>query len=386
MNNEFIADKWVDEGGIFFPISGYTVLHQSIGSGVFELYQGLGQDRRIGLKKVSDSFEFPFKIYELGCEDLLETIQKTWESDEFIEGNKNLGVIFSGTKGTGKTITAKILCKNLGLPVIVVSDVKDGMAEFLQRLSFEAIILIDEAEKTFKEHDELLLRIVDGSYNIARKVYIMTMNKLNVNENLIGRPGRVRYIKQFGNLTEKAVNDYIDDNLKYPERKGDIMKLVDVLEISTIDILRNIVEEVNIHGEIKENTSLNIPRARYSFFILRVNTSTLSEEYIKNMMKFLDNIPDLDTWLREKHNPEKGDDSLSNEDWLYDEYGICTQTITSQFETLWKGSETSLGEVVESINERGYFKVTSTYDFSTEYLCKIIGKKNTPSLYRGKLF
>ena len=95
------AQKWVNECGILFPIDGNTVLYQTLGSGVFELYQGKGQDKRIGLKKLCDKFEFNYKIYDVGCNDLFDTIQKTWESDEFVEKNKNLGIIFSGYKGTG---------------------------------------------------------------------------------------------------------------------------------------------------------------------------------------------------------------------------------------------------------------------------------------------
>lgn len=100
-NNNLVAMKWVDEGGVFFPIDGNTKLHQSLGNKVFELYQGNGQDKRIGLKYVCDKFEFPYKIYDLGCEDLIETIKKTWKSDSFVDGEKNMGVILHGTRGTG---------------------------------------------------------------------------------------------------------------------------------------------------------------------------------------------------------------------------------------------------------------------------------------------
>lgn len=47
------------------------------------------------------------KIYDLGCDEMLRTIKKTWESDVFVKGEKNLGVIFNGLKGTGKTLSAK---------------------------------------------------------------------------------------------------------------------------------------------------------------------------------------------------------------------------------------------------------------------------------------
>ena len=49
-------------------------------------------DARLGLQRIGDTFEFNFKIYELGCDEMLSTIKKTWESDVFVKGEKNLGV------------------------------------------------------------------------------------------------------------------------------------------------------------------------------------------------------------------------------------------------------------------------------------------------------
>lgn len=382
MKKENLTSKWIDEGGIFYQVSGDIKIHQSPGNGVFELYQSNGQDKRIGLKKLYDKFEFPFKIYDVGCDSLIKTIKKTWESNEFTENDRNLGVIFSGTKGTGKSLSAKILCNEIGIPVIIVSDIKEGMVGFLQSLSFEAIILIDEAEKIFKkgEDDEILLKIVDGQYNLGRKLYILTVNRLDVNDNLLGRPGRIRYIKQFGNLGEKAVNDYIDDNLKIPEKKKEILELVDLLEISTIDILKNIIEEVNIHGEISEDSSLNIPKAKYIFDIIKFPMPE-SEEKINEIKSLFQGITDIEKWLRQKVSDEK--DAQDNEDWIYDKYNGWEEKLTTSFSTLWKGTSTNQGEIVE-VSEDGFLIIKGNYD-NNEYFCKVIRQRSNPSLYRGSL-
>lgn len=382
MKKENLTSKWIDEGGIFYQVSGDIKIHQSPGSGVFELYQSNGQDKRIGLKKLYDKFEFPFKIYDVGCDSLIKTIKKTWESNEFTENDRNLGVIFSGTKGTGKSLSAKILCNEIGIPVIIVSDIKEGMVGFLQSLSFEAIILIDEAEKIFKkgEDDEILLKIVDGQYNLGRKLYILTVNRLDVNDNLLGRPGRIRYIKQFGNLGEKAVNDYIDDNLKIPEKKKEILELVDLLEISTIDILKNIIEEVNIHGEISEDSSLNIPKAKYIFDIIKFPMPE-SEEKINEIKSLFQGITDIEKWLRQRVSDEK--DAQDNEDWIYDRYDGWKEKLTTSFSTLWKGTSTNQGEIVE-VSEDGFLTIKGNYD-NNEYFCKVIRQRSNPSLYRGGL-
>ena len=193
---EITRQKWVNENGIYFPISGDTKLLRTPGKGVFNVVQSPNpMDARIGLQRIGDVFEFNFKIYELGCEEMLQIIKKTWESDVFVEGEKNLGVIFNGIKGTGKTLSAKLLCNALGLPVLIVQSPYEGLVNFLQSLCFECVVFIDEAEKTFKmgEDDDVLLRLIDGVYNQTRKLYILTTNQLTLNDNLLGRPGRIRY-------------------------------------------------------------------------------------------------------------------------------------------------------------------------------------------------
>jgi len=100
--------KWINDGGILYPIPGYASLLTSPGNGIFRIYVQ-PQTKRLGLEKIDDTFRFDFKIYDLDCEDIISKIIKTWTSDLFRESSKNLGVIFNGIKGTGKTIAAKLL-------------------------------------------------------------------------------------------------------------------------------------------------------------------------------------------------------------------------------------------------------------------------------------
>ena len=239
MNN---SQQWINESGTFFPVSGDTRLLESPGSGVFVVVQiSTPMMKRIGLKKIGEKFDFDFKLYELGSEPIIRLVKKTWNSDTFIEGNKNLGVIFNGIKGTGKTISAKLLCNAIGLPVVIVQNNGDGLLPFLQSLNFECVVFIDEAEKTFKkgEDDDILLRLIDGVYNACRRLYILTTNQLTLNDNLLGRPGRIRYRFEFSNLLPEAIEEYLKDNLRpdMVDQKEKILQQIDLLEISTIDIL-----------------------------------------------------------------------------------------------------------------------------------------------------
>ena len=389
---ELTRQKWVNEGGIYFPISGDTVLLRTPGKGVFNVVKSQNpMDARLGLQRIGDVFEFNFKIYELGCEEMLQTIKKTWESEVFVRGEKNLGVIFNGLKGTGKTLSAKLLCNALDLPVVIVQYPYEGLVNFLQSLCFECIVFIDEAEKTFKkgEDDDVLLRLIDGVYNQTRKLYILTTNQLTVNDNLLGRPGRIRYRFEFGNLLPKAVKDYLDDNLlpQYADQRKSILEQVDLLEISTIDILKALVDEVNIHGCLPESQCLNIPTAKHAFEILEFYYIAELDRY-KEVKAFIDkhmkedDAATISEWL---HKPQKTNKKKTNEDLLEDKFdSVYIATLTSPSPTLIREVSTSRGIIETEPNTDGYFLMRDRYEDSA-HLCLLLRKKNNPSLYRGTL-
>ena len=391
---ELTRQKWVNEGGIYFPISGNTVLLKTPGKGVFNLVKSQNpMDARLGLQRIGDAFEFNFKIYELGCIEMLQTIKKTWESDVFINGDKNLGVIFNGLKGTGKTLSAKLLCNALDLPVVIVQYPYEGLVNFLQSLCFECIVFIDEAEKTFKmgEDDDMLLRLIDGVYNKTRKLYILTTNQLRLNDNLLGRPGRIRYKFEFGNLLPKAVKDYIDDNLnpEFANQRDNILKQVDLLEISTIDILKALVDEINIHGCLPESNCLNIPTAKYAFEILEFyEQQSYSEKdtvwrYIQDKLRE-SGFKSIMEWVK-KWKSKDEEDSIDAEDVLEEKFGyVSRHVMTSSYSSISKEVVTSEGVIIQEVDADGFFVMHSRYGDS-DHLCLLLRKKGAPSLYRGVL-
>lgn len=290
----------------------------------------------------------------------MQRIITTWSSELFINSNKNLGVIFNGLKGTGKTIAAKLLSNRIGLPVIVISKPIKGMLEFIQSLCFECIILIDEAEKTFKEEQEVLLKMIDGVYNSTRKLYLLTTNKLTVDENLLGRPGRIRYIKEFGNLSIKAVNEVIDDNLSDPALKADILKLVDTLEISTIDILRAIIDECNIMGEVPSDKELNIPKGLFKLDLIEFYG--LEQNYhqeVRNLIKSQLNINEtVKEWLmRATNRQDEIKEKNLNKNMLEDKYDCQIEivTISSVSPIPYIGLQLNHGTVTSNPDALGFF-------------------------------
>ena len=378
---------WMIEGGVIYPIPGSTMLYNTPGGGVFQMLFN-SQMGKIGLQKISDEFTFDFKMYDVGCGDMLEHIQDFWNNEQTRKTQKNLGVIFNGIKGTGKTIAAKLLCNQIGLPVIIVSYPIAGMLEFIQNLDFECVVLIDEAEKTFKNNnDEVLLKLIDGVYNRKRKLYILTTNKLYIDDNLIGRPGRIRYIKEFGNLSIEVVNAYLDDNLQKPECREDIRRLVDSLDISTIDILKSIVEEANVFGHVDTETTLNLPQRLYEIDCLAFTDITPEQEKEIRAYVASRKTKNIHVWLEEaapaRHATStfNGGMTYSNILYLQDVAIFDECDLETRDERLRRGSWTDEGIVIKSLDRDGFVVVEHTLTHErTLFLVRRLPE--TSSLYK----
>ena len=73
-----VRQKWIIDGGVFYPVSGSTKIWDTPGAGVFEICSHPINKGQLGLRCIGDSFEFDFRIYDLGCKALFDKIEKTW--------------------------------------------------------------------------------------------------------------------------------------------------------------------------------------------------------------------------------------------------------------------------------------------------------------------
>ena len=378
-DNYLNRQKWINEGGVLFPIPGSATLLSTPGNGVFRIYVD-ARTGRIGLEKIAESFIVNFKVYGTEGKAINDHIIHTWNSDVFQKSGKNLGVIFNGLKGTGKTIAAKQLCNRLGLPTIVVSKPVDGLLEFIQALNFEAAVLIDEAEKTFDEESEILLKMIDGVYNHRRKLYILTTNELTLDDNLIGRPGRIRYVKQFGNLELDVINEVITDTLEDKSLADGLIRLVNSLEISTIDILKSIIEECNITGRIPDPNLFNVPLSNLKLRLLRF--SDLDEGRFEDVEKFIvENKPEsmpIEQWMDIKKDDGKDDSTWQS--FIEKEFkcDIRKESVSSRDNVVMKGGKLGYHKVTTEPDKYGFF--SWEYYGDEELLC-YIGFTDRPSLY-----
>lgn len=259
--------KWIKSGSRYNQVEGEIESVPVVPPGIYETELTMAG---WFLHKTADRFDFPYKLYDLQNDFLLH-LKKTYECT-----TGNLGILFNGIRGTGKTVTAKTFANMLNLPIIIVKSMGDhneGLISYLSSFNFDCVFFFDEFEKQFNENDCSILQFMDGVYSSNyRRVFLLTTNSLSVNENLLSRPSRIRYVREFGNLEEKVVREYLKDNLHDQEATEELVGYVDTLTISTIDILKTIVEEVNIHGidkflEVKK--FFNVKTATFDYRMVR---------------------------------------------------------------------------------------------------------------------
>lgn len=262
---------FLKRGSVFNQTEGNFEVLNTLDNGVYQTHFN-ERTNEIFLEKISNGFTFGFKLYGVD-ETLVKHVVDTYNLQTT---KKNIGVLLNGAKGTGKTVTAKVMANKIGLPVIICDSPYPGLSRFLAGINHDCVFFFDEFEKNFRakcdDEDcagEDLLSIMDGVYNNDFcHIFLLTTNELRVNSNLISRPSRIRYLKSFGSvISEDILNEFVDDNLKYPERKEEIITFINSLEMATIDIVKTIVEEVNIHNcSVKEFSNFfNVKTAKYRY-------------------------------------------------------------------------------------------------------------------------
>lgn len=161
-------------------------------------------------------FEFPTTYY-LDDKDLkfinkpIDTFKKTEKM--------TTGVLLSGMKGSGKTLMAKKIAKESGLPIIVIDSKvsSDDIEPFFAKITTDVCVIFDEIDKYWSTR--YLLTFLDGVKPTCKKIVIATCNdEKEISSYLNDRCSRIRYKKRFGGLekttVEGIINDIVNDKNK----------------------------------------------------------------------------------------------------------------------------------------------------------------------------
>ena len=279
---------WIQDGNTFMKGSATTKAHpEGLSKGLYEVKESM---TGYYLNRLGDSFIFNYKLYGINNE-FIDHFIKTYNNT-----TGNLGILFNGIKGTGKTVTAEELCNRLELPVMIVKSCKgeDDMLEFLAtQINFDCIFFFDEYEKEFKESSSVL-SFMDGVHNSQyRKIFLLTTNELEINNNLLGRPSRIRYVRSFGNLPEETTLELLNDILTDKSAIEPVLDLIRQIQIVTVDLVKALAQEVNIHGVDK----IDMIRKNFN---LEFSDFTYLVESIELESGSLDNIQNINEQLFEK--------------------------------------------------------------------------------------
>lgn len=237
----------------------------------------LSYDRFMGddIFKENGELSLPTKVYTSKKDEFFKKRVLTYFNNAFTD---TTGVMLAGTKGTGKTIMAKVLAKESNLPIIIVDPQypEHRLIKYFKQISTPVCILFDEVDKSFDT--EKMLDFLDGLQKTSKKLVIMTCNNLHkVSEYLQDRCSRIRYlrkyttddnlefldvlIKDMGIKNVEEVSKFCRENIKLLSMDNIVAFLNEVKMLEDEDIsLDEIISVMNIdHMQSKEETSKEEP-------------------------------------------------------------------------------------------------------------------------------
>lgn len=183
------------------------------------------------------------------------------ERFERVKDGRNFGVLMSGGKGLGKSLTLKLCIEKLKdkYPIVFVDAMFGGLPEMLNQIK-NCVVIMDEFEKTMEEKrgdQELLLSILDGKTNGNNNLYLFTVNNVyRIDENLKSRPGRIMYHYKFKSVDTETMRNYFEENLNDKSKVDEIIEALDNFDYLSMDILTAVASEMNVFPDVGINKIL----------------------------------------------------------------------------------------------------------------------------------
>ena len=211
-------------------------------------------------------FDTPPKVFG----NTMKNVELFWKS--FLKGMGSMGVMFTGSPGTGKTSMAELLSNMAirhGMAVVMVVNIRPTVdtISFIGMLK-NVVILFDEYGKVFNPSlQDKMLTMLSGA-DSGKKLFILTENdKYRISQFIRNRPGRVRYHLDFERVGMDVVDEYCSYMGVAKSMYDAIIAKYNTVVTFSFDHLQGIVTE-----------HLDYPEDSFEVLLERLNLEILSKE------------------------------------------------------------------------------------------------------------
>lgn len=194
--------------------------------------------------KENGNLSMPTKLYESDEDKKFQNIV----INAFNTTTKSTtAALLSGVKGTGKSVTAKVIASKCNLPIIIVSNrvPGDSLTNFLSKLETPICLLFDEFEKEYDSEE--FLGMLDGVKSTAKKLVLFTANTTNsLSEYLIDRCSRIRYHRKYTMDMNLAYIKEIatDKGIAKDKIESLVAFIMNVFVVTSLDNIMSFIDEV----------------------------------------------------------------------------------------------------------------------------------------------
>lgn len=199
---------------------------------------------------INGELNMPKRLYELEkTKNLQKRILTHFEKGK----GTTTTTLLTGVKGTGKSIDAKIIAKNSGLPIIIISPSYPAskLTDFFKRFTQPVCIIFDEIEKHWDTKD--MLEFLDGMHKTCKKLVLMTSNDTDdISEYMFDRCSRIRYIREYESNENLAFIPNLLKDFEIEESKHASITdfITNRFEVQSMDNMCSFLEEVKLLGDV----------------------------------------------------------------------------------------------------------------------------------------